>query len=174
MRACREILDRKGALEPGNRIVRILDGKSVSLHEGMHAALHDDATAVPGETDDIPRPGLGQCRPVEHDEHVLLVPFIVLQIIRDLIQICHRQRMVLPHDRHERNELTDACLQFGFRKLERLPFFNGLYRHDHIFQALLSPNEHFSKQPIRGLPILPPRDLSILPLPFQQRTILQK
>ena len=145
IRARREILDRKGAIEPGNRIIRILDSKAMSLHEGMHAALHDDVAAVSGETNDVACPGPDESRPMEHDEHMLAVPFIYLQIVRDLVKIFHCQWVMFPHDRHKRNELTDVRLQFRFRKLERFPFFNALDRHDHIFQTLLSSNKYFSK-----------------------------
>lgn len=138
IRAGWKILDRKDALEPGNRIVRIVDSKPVSQHVCMHTALHDDAASVSREMDDVTCPRLGKRRPVEHDEHVFAIPFIDLQIMRDRVEIFHGQEMKFPHDRYEWDELTDVRLQLRFRKLERFAFLNAFDRHDHIFQSLLT------------------------------------
>ena len=74
IRACRKILDLKGSLRTSDRVIGILDGKPMSLHERMHAALHDDVTAVPGESDGIACPQLGQRRAMEHDEDMIAIP----------------------------------------------------------------------------------------------------
>ena len=108
------------------------------------------SAAVPGEMDDVACPGLGQRRPMEHDEHMLLIPFIELQIVRNRIKILHSQWVILPHDRYERDELADIRLQFRFCKFERFAFLNALDRDDHIFQALLSSNCDCPKQPVPG------------------------
>jgi hypothetical protein len=41
--------------------------------------------------DGVTCPGLGKRRPVEHDEHMLAIPFIDLQIVRYRVQIFHCQ-----------------------------------------------------------------------------------
>ena len=70
--------------------------------------------AVPGEVDGVTCPGLGQRRTVEHDEHVIAIPFINLQIMGYGVEIFHCQWVMFPHDRYERHELTDIRLQCSF------------------------------------------------------------
>jgi hypothetical protein len=116
----------------------------------MHAALHDDVAAVPGEVDGVTCTGLGKRRPVEHDEHVIAIPFIDLQIVGYGVKIYDCQWVKFPHDRYEGHELTDIRFQFRFRKLEGFAFLNIRDRHDYIFETLLCSNGYFSKQPVPG------------------------
>src|ERR1044071_5455647 len=130
--AGRNPLDRKAPIQPSDGIVRIIHGKPMPLHVGMHPALHDDAPSVAGEPNQIAGPAFGQGRTVKHHENMFPLPFIDLEVVGDGIEILHRDGMLISHNRDERNELTDIRLQFRFLELERLSFLDSLDGHDDI------------------------------------------
>src|SRR4029077_1790462 len=116
----------------------------------MKAALHTDIAAMACEPDDIARPGPGKSGTMKHDEHVLAVPLINLQIVRYRVNILHYQWVIFPQDRYEWDKLADIRLQIRFRQSERFAFLNVFDRYDDIFQPLISSNCDGPKQPKAG------------------------
>jgi hypothetical protein len=100
----------------------------------MHAALHADVAAVPSKSDDIACPDLvsaGRWNMM----NTCQVPFIDLQIVIPSPDLSSMG--AVPHDRNERDELTDIRSSFVSVNPNGLPF-QCLRRHDHIFQALVT------------------------------------
>ena len=56
-------------------------------------------------------------------------------------------RVLIPHDRHERLELTINRLYPWRLKLERFSLFDAADHHHHIFYAPVLPDNKFFEQP---------------------------
>src|SRR5512145_246287 len=116
----------------------------------MKAALHTDIAAMACEPDNIARPGPGKSGTMKHNEHVLTVPLIDLQIVRYRVKILHYQWVIFPHDRYEGDKLADIRLQIRLCQPEWFAFLNVFDRHNDIFQPLISSNCDRPKQPEAG------------------------
>jgi hypothetical protein len=89
----------------------------MTLHEGMLPALHGDFPSVGGESDLIRRAGSRERRTMEHDAHMVSIPFIDLEVMRHRIEVGHRQGMSIAYDRDKGNKLADI----GFDLLDHRP-----------------------------------------------------